>query len=258
MTENTADKSPRASGAAASRPELPLAAAARHLADKAAAARRAAEQSGTSRTGPEAPRPGGAQSRANGGALPPAASSPPAYTPPAFPPTTPPVSFSPPPQPQPQSPATAEPSYGRWWKRACAALLDGVILSVPASIIYAILGGDRLQTDPITGQVTARVTAGLVVAWILIFVGSLAYYVILEGGRGGATVGKLALNLTVRDEYSLEPIGYGRALGRRLMANVFWWLLVIPGLLDVLAPLWSPRRQTWHDNIVNSVVVDKR
>lgn len=256
MTENTADKNPRAGGAAASRPEPPLAAAARHLADKAAAARLAAEQSGISRTAPAAPRSSGAENRANGAAPPPPPSAPPAYTAPAFPPTTPPVTFSPPPQPQ--FPATTEPSYSRWWKRACAALLDGVIISVPASIIYAILGGDRFQTDPITGQVAARVTAGLVVAWILIFVGSLAYYVILEGGRGGATVGKLALNLTVRDEYSLEPIGYGRALGRRLMANLFWWLLVIPGLLDVLAPLWSPRRQTWHDNIVNSVVVDKR
>lgn len=254
MTENTADKPRSANRAGASRSEPPLAAAARHLADKAAAARLAAEQSGISRTAPN---------RSNGAAPPPEVASPPAYAPPpppAYPPTTPPVSYSPPPQPQPQPQvqATAEPSYSRWWKRACAALLDWVILSVPATIIYAVLGGDRLQTDPITGQVTARVTGGLVAAWILVFVGSLAYYVILEGGRGGATVGKLALNLTVRDEYSLEPIGYGRALGRRLMANLFWWLLIIPGVLDVLAPLWSPRRQTWHDNVVNSVVVDKR
>ena len=38
---------------------------------------------------------------------------------------------------------------------------------------------------------------------------------------------------------------------------VLWWLLLIPGLLDVLSPLWDGRRQTWHDKAVNSVVVDK-
>ena len=54
----------------------------------------------------------------------------------------------------------------------------------------------------------------------------------------------------------MGPIGYGKALGRRLLASLFWWLLLIPGLLDVLWPLWDGRRQTWHDKVVGSVVVD--
>lgn len=96
----------------------------------------------------------------------------------------------------------------------------------------------------------------MVAAWILTFVLSLVYYVVFQGRSKGQTPGKMAMNLTVRDESSLEPIGYPRALGRRLLGHVFWVLLIVPGILDVLAPLWSRRRQTWHDNIVGSVVVD--
>jgi len=134
--------------------------------------------------------------------------------------------------------------------------LDGVALSIPNGVIAAFLGGNRLQTDPITGEVTARITGGLIAAWILTYVVSLVYYVAFEGGPKGQTLGKMAMNLSVRDESTLEPIGYPRALGRRLMANLLWVLLVIPGILDLLAPLWSSRRQTWHDSIVGSVVVD--
>lgn len=134
--------------------------------------------------------------------------------------------------------------------------MDWVIVSVPNGIILATVGSNRLQTDPVTGEVTAQITSRVLVAWLLTLIVTLAYHVIMEGGPRGATVGKMALNLTVRDESTLEPIGYGRALGRRLMAHLLWVLLIIPGILDLLAPLWNRRRQTWHDSIVGSVVVD--
>lgn len=160
-------------------------------------------------------------------------------------------------QAPPTVPSPSEPPYSRWWKRACASLIDWVVLSVPSGIIVALAGGNRVETDPVTGVASVRWTGALVAAYLLTFVGSLAYHVILEGGRGGATVGKMALNISVRDQSTLGPIGYPRALGRRLMANLLWLLLVVPGILDLLAPLWSSRRQTWHDNVVGSVVVDK-
>jgi uncharacterized RDD family membrane protein YckC len=96
-----------------------------------------------------------------------------------------------------------------------------------------------------------------VAAVIISFVGCLAYYVVMEGGPTAATVGKMAMHITVRDASTWTPIGYGRALGRRLLGMVLWLLLLVPGLLDLLSPLWDGRRQTWHDKAVNSVVVDK-
>jgi uncharacterized RDD family membrane protein YckC len=147
--------------------------------------------------------------------------------------------------------------YSAWWKRVLAAVLDWVVLSVPSGILSAIAGASVLKTDPVTGEATIHLTAAYVVALIISLVGSLAYYVLMEGGPGGATVGKMALGIQVRDESTMGPLGYGKALGRRLMGWLFWWLLILPGLLDVLAPLWDDRRQTWHDKVAGSVVVDK-
>jgi uncharacterized RDD family membrane protein YckC len=147
--------------------------------------------------------------------------------------------------------------YSPWWKRVCAALIDGVTLSIPNGVITALLGGNAFRTDPATGLRTFHPTAGYVAAVLISLVGTLVYYVAMEGGPAAATVGKMAMHITVRDDSTWAPIGYGRALGRRLVATVLWWLLILPGLLDVLSPLWDGRRQTWHDKAVHSVVVDK-
>ena len=64
----------------------------------------------------------------------------------------------------------------------------------------------------------------------------------MDGGPSAATVGTRALHLSVRVDSTWAPIGYGRALGRRFLGTVLWWLLVLPGLLDVLWPLWDDRR----------------
>jgi uncharacterized RDD family membrane protein YckC len=36
---------------------------------------------------------------------------------------------------------------------------------------------------------------------------------------------------------------------------VLWVALVIPGLIDVLFPLWDPRHQTLHDKAAGSIVL---
>lgn len=248
MTENTADGSsrPGAEGdqPAGGRPpgrEPPLAAAARQL----AAEKGAQKSAGV----PDAPKSA------------PAPATPPAAPPPAPPAPPPAYAYYAPPA----APAVAgspdhvlmDPVYSPWWKRVCAALIDFVTLSIPNGIISSLLGGNAIETDPVTGVASFQPTAGYVAAFVISIVGSLAYYVVMEGGPAAATVGKMAMHITVRDGSTWTPIGYGRALGRRLLGMVLWWLLLVPGLLDVLSPLWDGRRQTWHDKAVNSVVVDK-
>lgn len=255
MTENTADGSsrPGAEGDQQQdrrppRREPPLAAAARQLAAEKAAQKAAGV--------PEARRPAPAP-------------PPPAYVPPAAPPPAAPAPPAPPPAyayyPPPAAPAIAgspdqvlmDPVYSPWWKRVCAALIDFVTLSIPNGIVSSVLGGNAVETDPVTGVVSFDPTAGYVIAFVISILLSFAYYVLMEGGRTAATVGKMAMHITVRDASTWEPIGYGRALGRRFLGMALWWLFLIPGLLDVLSPLWDGRRQTWHDKAVNSVVVDK-
>ncbi len=51
------------------------------------------------------------------------------------------------------------------------------------------------------------------------------------------------------------PIGHARALGRVLFEYLLFVLLFAPWVLDMLFPLWDPRRQTLHDKITNTVVI---
>jgi uncharacterized RDD family membrane protein YckC len=259
MTENTADDR-SGSGSVGDQPdggrrprrEPPLAAAARQL-----AAEKAAQKAAGVAGAPAPPPPG-------------QTFAPPAAPGPAPPPPVPPAPPAPPAPayayyPPPAAPAIAgspsqvlmDPVYSPWWKRVCAALIDVVTLSIPNGVVSSLLGGNALRTDPNTGLDTFHPTAGYIAAFIIGTVGGLAYYVIMEGGPRAATVGKMAMHITVRDDSTWAPIGYGRALGRRVLGMALWWLLLIPGLLDVLCPLWDGRRQTWHDKAVHSVVVDK-
>jgi uncharacterized RDD family membrane protein YckC len=86
---------------------------------------------------------------------------------------------------------------------------------------------------------------------ILGLVGSIAYYVILEGGPSGQTLGKKALGIRVYDLAQGGPIGYGRAFIR--------WIgriaSTIPILLGYFWMLWDSEKQTWHDKLAGSVVV---
>jgi uncharacterized RDD family membrane protein YckC len=248
MTENTADGPSRPgpeTDQPAGRPprrEPPLAAAARQLAAEKAAQKAAGVPDA-------APRPAPTQT----------------FRPPAPPPPPPTPSPAHAYYPPPAAPAfegtpsqvLMDPVYSPWWKRVCAALIDFVTLSIPNGVITTILGGNAFQVDPDTGLNTFHFTAGYLAAIVISLIGSLVYYVVMEGGPTAATVGKMAMHITVRDASTWTPIGYGRALGRRLLGMVLWYLLIIPGLLDVLSPLWDGRRQTWHDKAVNSVVVDK-
>jgi uncharacterized RDD family membrane protein YckC len=83
----------------------------------------------------------------------------------------------------------------------------------------------------------------------------VAYATVCHGGRRGQTVGKRLLKISVRDDASLGRLGYWRALGRWIVTAVFWSLLLLPGVVDVLAPLWGRKRQAWHDKAVGSAVI---
>ena len=93
-------------------------------------------------------------------------------------------------------------------------------------------------------------------AWAVVAAAQLIYFATLDGQ--GQTVGKRALGIAVRGQASGQPIGFGRALARRLVFGVLWDLLLVPGLVNALSPLWDPGNQAWHDHAVGSVVVTLR
>jgi uncharacterized RDD family membrane protein YckC len=145
--------------------------------------------------------------------------------------------------------------YAPWLQRASAFLIDvsavlTAVLTVAAPIF--VLAGFR-NSNPSQSE-AAWLTAALFTAALVV---GAAYAIVFEG-RSGQTFGKRALGLRVLAEDG-SPCGYGRACSRELLGRVliggFAWLLVLPGLLSYLAALWHPLRQTWHDQIGQTIVV---
>lgn len=70
-------------------------------------------------------------------------------------------------------------------------------------------------------------------------------------GRTGRTWGRSVRNLRVVDDQTGEPIGFARAVGRTLFANVISNIL----FLGYLWMLWDPDKLTWHDKVAHTIVV---
>jgi uncharacterized RDD family membrane protein YckC len=148
-----------------------------------------------------------------------------------------------------------------WWKRAVAAIIDAFVVGIPAYILMFLFGlgvASEAEIDPVTGEIEGGggIVAGFFISIIIIAVLGVLYFVILNGGEKGQTVGKMVMKIQVRDEQTGGPIGYGKAFLRWLVAQALGFLCGIGTLVDLLFPLWDPKRQTIHDKAVGSLVVD--
>lgn len=181
-----------------------------------------------------------------------------------------------PPPPQPSAPAGAggQPlspqgvPLAEWWKRLVAAIIDSVIVGIPANIIGGILLGSlfalepTVGVDPVTGLPTfnqagfvARMLAAYGGFFIVYLVITGAYYIFLHSSRG-QTVGKMVMKIKVVDEATGELIPPGRAAVRWIVGIGLSLLCGIGALLDGLWPLWDPKRQALHDKPAKTLVVD--
>jgi uncharacterized RDD family membrane protein YckC len=129
-------------------------------------------------------------------------------------------------------PRTRGPSGPRvgFWERFGAAMIDYILVLAGAWLLAAI--------DP-------------ALYYVIGFPGAIAYYVLLEGGPRGQTLGKRALGIRVIDLAVGGPIGYGRAFIRyvgRIPSFVVFGL-------GYLWMLWDREKQTWHDKFAGAVVV---
>jgi uncharacterized RDD family membrane protein YckC len=132
-----------------------------------------------------------------------------------------------------QAPPSGGPSGPRagFWLRFAATLIDGLLLTavfVPLSIVLP-----------------------LGVYYAIATVISVAYYVMLEGGPKGQTVGKMAVGIRVLDLAQGGPIGYGRAFIRYIGRIASF----VPLFLGYFWMMWDKEKQTWHDKFAGSVVV---
>jgi uncharacterized RDD family membrane protein YckC/Tfp pilus assembly major pilin PilA len=125
------------------------------------------------------------------------------------------------------------PLYAGFWRRAAAAILDGLVLAIPNVII------DLVMPD------------GVVQLLVSIIV-NCAYYAGFHSSSSQATPGKKAFGIKVTDREG-GRINLGRAIGRYIATLLS---IIILGI-GVLLAAFTQKRQALHDMICNTLVVNR-
>ena len=147
--------------------------------------------------------------------------------------------------------------YGSIGARFGALILDGLIgglFSLPG--IIALFAAPRHYTDCTvngeSGICHVPTGAGWAVIVALWAAGQIAYIVLYCKKVGaGQSWGMKACGIRVADKNTDQAIGTGRAVGRyfaRFLSSALCGL-------GFLWALWDKEKQTWHDKLVNTVVV---
>ncbi len=138
-------------------------------------------------------------------------------------------------------------------------LIDWLIVTavyVPASALSGGFGHAVRTYHPSNGVYE---TSYLGVRWPGVLIGAVlvvGYGTLLCGSRRGQTLGMMAVGVRAVDAATGAPIGYGRAFWRALFEYILALACFLPWVLDMLFPLWDPKKQTLHDKVARSVVIE--
>jgi uncharacterized RDD family membrane protein YckC len=141
-------------------------------------------------------------------------------------------------------------------------LLDGLLYGllslvfvVPGVVLIASSFEDCVTIDDEIFCPPGSPNGGMIAGGIaLILIGVLVVFFLYVRalGKTGQTWGRKIVGIKVVGESTGEPIGFGRALGRQLFASFISAQIIYLGYLWML---WDDKKQTWHDKVVNSIVV---
>jgi uncharacterized RDD family membrane protein YckC len=174
-----------------------------------------------------------------------------------YPPPPPPSGgyFPAPPQPggYPAPQGYGQVTYGGFWIRFVAYIIDAVIVAIPIFILGFIVGiiaaiGSSAASH--NGGATAVAGTGAsALVDLIAFVVTVGYFVYFWGR--GQTIGMRVFHLRVADAVTGQPIGYGRAALRYVG-------YIVSAIVCYIGFIWAAldsRKQGWHDKIANSVVL---
>jgi uncharacterized RDD family membrane protein YckC len=148
-------------------------------------------------------------------------------------------------------PDAGAPDYAPWPLRAVSLIVDNLALfALPflAFLLITLLGLVDANGDP--------TPLGLVI-WIpacLLALGFGLWNRILLDGRDGQSVGRRVMGIRLVGLATRRPIGPGKAFLRGL-AHMLDNLPCACLPVGFLWPLWDPKRQTFADMLVGSIVI---
>jgi len=117
--------------------------------------------------------------------------------------------------------------------------------------VVCVFGG---TVAALLGYAAGGEGGGILLGVLVVFVLFGGYWVYLEGRPSGQTFGMRLLGIRVR-AVSGSRAGYGRALARNTAMFGISFFVPPAFLLDLLWPLWDPRKQCLHDKIASTIAV---
>jgi uncharacterized RDD family membrane protein YckC len=148
------------------------------------------------------------------------------------------------------SPSVPEIHWGGFFRRACAFLLDGVvILALSAIMFYMCYVGYRVGLSAHGRALTWERATPFLVLFTWGWIGLTTAYFVIFHGIEGKTIGKWLLGLRV--------VGAERSAVTYRRAFLRWLGLVgfAPVLLGFLWILWSREKRGWHDFLARTWVI---
>ncbi len=135
------------------------------------------------------------------------------------------------------APAAQGVKYASFGIRFVAALIDGILIAIISTLIKTLLGGENAPgfLDSVMG------------------LASIVYYVFMIS-KYGATVGKKLMKIRVQNIDTGANLTFVEAILREFIGKL---LSSIIFLLGYFWMLWDPKKQTWHDKIAKSIVVQQ-
>jgi len=150
-----------------------------------------------------------------------------------------------------------------WGSRAGAAIIDWIILLIPAVILFIVVVAGAVGISGDDDTSTGAAIAAFILFWVLISIVWLLYAPLLmmrDGPRNGQTIGKQMLGIrVVRDNGQQMSFGWAalrEVVIKGLLVGIASSIIpVLPWLLDVLWPLWDDENRALHDMVVQTHVV---
>jgi uncharacterized RDD family membrane protein YckC len=147
------------------------------------------------------------------------------------------------------STSTASTTYGGFWVRVIAFILDAIILGVITGALSPIFGQPIFETETITAggnQVTINYTSGGALSGLL----GLLYFVGFWSLRG-QTPGQIPFRMrVVRASDGAKPDWVVSLL--RYVGLIISFAVILLGVIWVA---FDGRKQGWHDKIAGTLVI---